>query len=414
MSNATDRCDDWDQVQLGAVLGRIDSGVSVTGGPRPAREKEHGILTLSAVVSGHFDAGANKVVLNGEIDSLGPTVCKNTILISRSNTLDLVGRTVFVSEEHNRLHLPDLLWALHVADPDRSCPRWLHYYLSAPQQRRALQILSAGTSANMKKLSMRRLRTLSITLPPISEQRAHAQILRSWDQAELNCDRQLRKARRVKCGLMQQLLSGKRRFPEFRGQPWRHCRLRDIATECNETGGDSLGRDRVMGVTKTRGIVPMEDRLIGDVARYQIVRKDWFAYNPMRLNIGSIARWRDDDPVLVSPDYVVFRCLDGELDPGYLDQYRRAHQWHSFMQACGAGSVRVRIYFNDLGRHKMHLPPIDEQRRIAEVLSTLDREIELLTDLHETLQEQKKGLMQQLLTGKVRVPESMLKETAHA
>lgn len=253
-----------------------------------------------------------------------------------------------------------------------------------------------------------------LSLPSPEEQTAIADLVRLWHRACYRLLHLIKARRKLKQGLLQQLLTGERRFPGFRAQPWRDCRLRDVAAECNEPGRGSLGRDRIMGVTKKRGIVPMEDRLIGSVDRYQVVRNDWFAYNPMRLNIGSIARWYGEAPVLVSPDYVVFRCLDGELDPGYLDQYRRAHQWQSFMRACGAGSVRVRIYFNDLGRHKMHLPPIAEQRRIAEVLNTLDREIQLLTDLHRSLREQKNGLMQKLLTGQLRVPTSLLKEAVHA
>src|SRR5690606_4429130 len=148
-----------------------------------------------------------------------------------------------------------------------------------------------------------------LPLAPLKEQRRIAEILGTWDSQMQRIKAIARARRKLKRGLLQQLLTGERRFPEFRDQPWRNCRLRDVATECNEPGRGKLGRDRIMGVTKSRGIVPMEDRLIGSVDRYQIVRKDWFAYNPMRLNIGSIARWRGRAPVLVSPDYVVFRCL---------------------------------------------------------------------------------------------------------
>jgi len=266
----------------------------------------------------------------------------------------------------------------------------------------------ASQTTSIAHLGVDRFAKLKVRVPSTREQAEIATVLNVWSHAENTVRRTLKRRRKLKRGLLQQLLTGERRFPEFRDQPWRHCRLRDVATECNEPGRGTLARDRIMGVTKSRGIVPMEDRLIGTVDRYQVVRKDWFAYNPMRLNIGSIARWRGEAPVLVSPDYVVFRCIDGELDPSYCDQYRKAHQWQSFMRACGAGSVRVRIYFNDLGRHKMHLPPIAEQQRIAEVLGTLDHEMQLLTDLHVAMKEQKKGLMQQLLTGTVRVPASML------
>ena len=105
-----------------------------------------------------------------------------------------------------------------------------------------------------------------------------------------------------------------------------------------------------MGVTKAAGMVPMKERVIGSsLERYKVVQKDWLAYNPMRLNIGSIARWADEEQVLVSPDYVVFRCLEEPADPGlapeYLDQLRRSDEWEQHVSVAGNGSVRIRIYY---------------------------------------------------------------------
>jgi type I restriction enzyme S subunit len=209
---------------------------------------------------------------------------------------------------------------------------------------------------------------------------------------------------------MQQLLVGRRRFPEYADEAWRDVRLRDVAEVVCLRNRGALGRDSVKAVTKASGMVPMRPELIaGSIERYQIVHPDAFAYNPMRLNIGSIARWRGSDEVLVSPDYVVFRCKSDQLDPAYLDQFRRSHTWSSFMSACGNGSVRVRIWFDDLGVMKLKLPPLAEQRKIAAVLATADREIDLLEQQLAALREQKKGLMQRLLTGRVRVSGDRLK-----
>jgi type I restriction enzyme S subunit len=208
---------------------------------------------------------------------------------------------------------------------------------------------------------------------------------------------------------MQQLLTGKRRFPEFEGK-WTKVRLDDVAEESSERNRGRLGTDSVMAVTKAEGIVPMRERTIAaDIDRYSLVRKNDFAYNPMRLNIGSIARWTGDRDILVSPDYVVFRCKGissdgGGIDPDFLDQYRCSPLWERYVTSSGNGSVRVRIYFDDLGRMKLDLPPLPEQRKIADFLMTSDREIELLRKELEALKTQKKGLMQKLLTGQIRVP----------
>ena len=195
-------------------------------------------------------------------------------------------------------------------------------------------------------------------------------------------------------------LTPKLRFPKFIGQPLRRLELKDVTAESTVRNAETLPVASVMGVTKAEGIVPMEERLIAaDIARYKIVRKDWFAYNPMRLNIGSIARWKGDNDILVSPDYVVFNCLeeaDPALDPDYLDQFRQTGTWENFVTEGGDGSVRVRIYYKDIARIQLTLPSLAEQRKIAECLTSLDELIATEGRKLEALRAHKTGLMQQI------------------
>ena len=203
---------------------------------------------------------------------------------------------------------------------------------------------------------------------------------------------------------MQQLLRGRKRFTEFKGEPWREVRLGDVTTESSLRNDGRVDRTPLMAVTKAEGIIPMRERVQGEsLDRCKLVKTGWFAYNPMRINIGSIAQWRGKHEVMVSGDYAVFRCNEDRLDPCWLEQFRRAHHWESYVRSSGNGSVRVRIWFSDLGRLKVKLPSVTEQRRIVAVLETCDREIELLHKQLHALKEQKRGLMQKLLTGEVRV-----------
>ncbi len=244
--------------------------------------------------------------------------------------------------------------------------------------------------------------------PPHAEQIAIARVLSTWDRGIWQLTDLIAAKVRLKQGLMQQLLTGKRRFEGFRDQ-WTAVQLRDVATECDVRNRGLLGVESVMAVTKAEGIVPMRERTIGaDITRYLVVRRNWFAYNPMRINIDSIARWGGHNNILVSPDYVVFRCKEANgdhpaIDPDYLDHVRRSGIWEKFVTAAGNGSVRVPIYFSNLGHLKFQLPSLPEQRKIATFLNTADREINLLRKQLEALKQQKKGLMQKLLTGEVRV-----------
>lgn len=192
----------------------------------------------------------------------------------------------------------------------------------------------------------------------------------------------------------------KLRFPEFVGHPLQVLRLDDATAESTERIGSGQASLQIMGVSKVEGIVPMEERIVAaDTARYKFVRKNWFAYNPMRLNIGSIARWQGDDNILVSPDYVVFKCKSSgphRLDPAYLDHFRRSEAWEDFVSEKGDGSVRVRIYYKDLARLRLALPSYSEQQKIGDCLDSADALIAAQGRKVEALKSHKKGLMQQL------------------
>jgi len=200
------------------------------------------------------------------------------------------------------------------------------------------------------------------------------------------------------------VLEPKLRFPEFSGQPVQNLHLGDATTESTERNGSSQAAAQIMGVSKVEGIVPMQERIVAaDTARYKFVRKDWFAYNPMRLNIGSIARWKGDDNILVSPDYVVFRCKSGgphRLNPAYLDHFRRSDAWEDFVSERGDGSVRVRIYYKDLARLQLALPTFPEQQKIADCLNSVEALIAAQGRKVEALRAHKEGLMQQLFSQK--------------
>lgn len=192
----------------------------------------------------------------------------------------------------------------------------------------------------------------------------------------------------------------KLRFPEFRAAPLRTVHLGDVTEEGRHRNGNKHSAASVMGVSKADGIVPMEARLIAaDIERYKIVEHDWFAYNPMRLNIGSIARWQGGREILVSPDYVVFKCIaddDSGISPDYVDQFRQTKAWDEFVNEGGDGGVRIRIYYKDIARIPLALPSPAEQQKVADCLSSLDELIAAQGRKVESLKTHKKGLMQQL------------------
>lgn len=328
------------------------------------------------------------------------------LLFVRSNgNRALIGRVLFIRNLTERVGHSGFTIKARVFSPELD-PLFAALFFTSDLAK--TQIFKHGSGTNISNLSQEILSDVRMPLPALAEQNVIVEILMTWARGIRQLSDLITAKLRFKQGLVQQLLTGRRRFKEF-GDEWQTVHLKDVAEECEERNRGRLGTDSVMAVKKVEGIVPMRERTIAaDIDRYSVVKKNYFAYNPMRLNIGSIARWSGDHDVLVSPDYVVFHCkkpTEGRpaIDTGFLDQYRRSSLWERYVTSSGNGSVRVRIYFSDLGGMKLDLPSMAEQRKIAAALNTADREIDLLRKELDALKTQKKGLMQKLLTGQVRV-----------
>lgn len=279
--------------------------------------------------------------------------------------------------------------------------RYLTQLLQLQKIRHYFFTLSNG--ATRFGLGIEMIRMASFDLPSISEQRKIADILSTWDEALENLDSLIVAKNRQKQALMQQLLTGKTRVKGAKGK-WKKVHLGELAENRSDQNKGKFGTELLYGVTKADGVVPMRDHVKGEsFHRCKLLEHDWFAYNPMRINIGSIARWQGNKTVMVSGDYVVFRCFENRLSPAYLDHLRQSWMWHSFVTQGGNGSVRIRIYFSDLAEFTFPCPPIEEQQRIATILDTADQELTLLRTQRQSLDQQKRGLMQRLLTGKIRV-----------
>ncbi|MBC8547576.1 restriction endonuclease subunit S [Clostridiaceae bacterium NSJ-31] len=118
-----------------------------------------------------------------------------------------------------------------------------------------------------------------------------------------------------------------------------------------------------------------------DKSTYKIVPKGYFAYNPSRINVGSIDWQKYEARVIVSPLYIVFSVSD-RLDQQYLLHYLKSDIMLSFIKEYATGSVRDNLKLSDLGKFPINLRPMEEQRRIA---ATLDKVSDLIAKRHHQL-----------------------------
>jgi type I restriction enzyme S subunit len=288
--------------------------------------------------------------------------------------------------------------AIRLSATSRVTPEFLQAWLN--HEKSAWRRI-AGSSRKDPNIAKSDISVFPVPIPPRKICGSLDAAIAFSDRAVQLLDQALHAKRAFKRGLMQQLLTGRMRFPEFRDRPWSTERFDRLCEEITERNGKMLGKDSVMGVIKGVGFEPMRARVRGrgELARYKVVPPGAFAYNPMRLNIGSIAYNCLGSPILVSPDYEVFRAKEGIADPAYVNQLRYSAPWSSFMKRAGAGSVRIRIYFADLSRLRVPAPSMGEQTRLANVLDLCDAEVDLLAAQRVQMKREKHALLSRVLFG---------------
>lgn len=246
--------------------------------------------------------------------------------------------------------------------------------------------------------------SLKIPLPPLPEQKAIAQVLSTADAAIHTTEKLISQKILRKKWLMQQLLTGKKRLMGFEGE-WKEVRLKDVTTNFSRRNKDLVDA-KVYSVTNKSGFVLQSDHFEGkvageDLSNYKIIKKNEFAYNPARVNVGSLAYFEEEIGV-ISSLYVCFKTTKDVLDYFLLQFLQIDHTKHR-IEALGEGGVRVYLWYDLFSKIKIKIPTIEEQTGIAQVLQAADKEISLLKAKAGKLREQKKGLMQVLLTGKIRL-----------
>lgn len=251
------------------------------------------------------------------------------------------------------------------------------------------------------------LSKVKILFPPLSEQNKIASLLRTWEEGISKTVQLIIQKENRKKWLLQNLLTGKRRLKGY-NEKWREIHIRDIAKEVSIKNKNDK-QLVVLSCTKYNGLVSSLEyfgRKIfsDDVSTYKVVLKHHFAYATNHIEEGSIGYQESYDEALISPMYTVFKTDSSVNDHFFyrlLKSYPMVYQYQNRME--GSIDRRGGLRWDAFSIIRCHLPSLEEQAAIAQVLQTVDIEINMLQAKAEKLREQKKGLMQVLLTGKKRL-----------
>lgn len=283
----------------------------------------------------------------------------------------------------------------------QQCNRFIYYHTISYPFRKRLESQMTG-SAGQKRVSADSISSYKIPLPPLAEQEKIAEILSTWDKAIDKQTQLIEKLELRKKGLMQQLLTGKKRLPGFTGE-WKKVKagliFKSVSIRSNK-------QDILLSATQEHGVIPrdmLESRVTmptGDLSSFKLVDVGDFVIS-LRSFEGGIeySQYRG----VVSPAYTVLKkALD--VNSAFYKAYFKSND---FIQRLSVAVIGIRdgkqISYSDFAYIKIPFPALQEQTAIANILSSCDEEIRLAQDKLAAMKEQKKGLMQVLLTGKKRV-----------
>jgi type I restriction enzyme, S subunit len=403
---------DWGSAVLSDIIANLESGVSVSGEDRPANANESGVLRVSAVSKGRFFPKENKAILPADLKRARMRPRAGAILVSRSNTPDLVGESARVPASFPNLFLPDKLWQVCLRPETPTDEGWLSYVLQFPDVRRLISERASGTSKSMRNISKPSFLSIPIPLPPLPEQRRIADILSTWDRAIETLESLIAAKERRKQALMQHLLTGKMRLPEFTQDKWRKVRMSEILERVFRP--IDWHADKQLSLVSLRrrcgGLFRRPDMLGAEYKTQDLheLKTDDFLISKRQVSHGAWGIVSSEfEGSHVSKEYAIFVNKDSrKLHMPFFAWLAQTPRMIRLARVASTGVHIEKLIFDPVVflRESISIPPtIKEQQAIASVLDTADRELTLHRQHLATLRTQKRGLMKLLLTGAVRV-----------
>lgn len=382
---------DWEIKKLGD-LGKVVSGLTYS--PDDICE-ETGVLVLrsSNVQGGQITFDDNVFVKVKERD-FNPVVNGDILICVRNGSKSLIGKCALINEK-----AAGLAFGAFMAIYRGKYNNYLIHVFNTDIYNREIH---RNLGATINSINGSDLKEFKIPLPPLPEQKAIAQVLSTADATIHTTEKLIAQKELRKKWLMQQLLTGKKRLKGFGGE-WKKLGAGEIFKSITKKG---FADEELLSATQDRGMIPrtmLEGRVTMPTTGtegFKLVEIGDFVISLRSFQGGlEYSYYRG----LVSPAYTVLKPKK-EINEEFYKQYFKSYE---FIGRLATAVIGIRdgkqISYDDFCIVKIPNPTIEEQTAIAQVLLVVDKEISLLKAKAKKLREQKKGLMQQLLTGKKRL-----------
>ena len=377
------------------------------------------ILKTSCLAAGEFDPDEAKPILREDLHRARCSPTADSIIVSRMNTPNLVGEVGYVGRNYPDLFLPDRLWLARPKRGGRTDMRWLAYNLSSGAGSRTVRGLATGTSNSMKNIPKGRLLSLDLAVPAPEEQTHIADALEHVSNLVSALERLIIKKQSIAQGMRQQLLTGRTRLPGFVA-PWRPVRLGDAGMTYGGLSGktkDDFGHGPASFVTFMEVIAGprlagrrLERVVVRRNERQNRVERNDVLFNGSSETPGEVALSAVVDFEPSATTYLNSFCYGyrvnrrDSLDPTYLAYFFRSGGGRELVSSLAQGATRYNIAKTKFLELMPEFPPLDEQLAVANVLRDADDDIAAAAERLSKAKAIKQGMMQQLLSGRVRLP----------
>ena len=377
---------EWKKSTIGSLSTKVGSGVTPRGGETVYKSEGHSFVRSQNVGWGHL-----------QLDDIA-FIDKETHLRQKNTELQLddvllnitgasIGRSALVNKQIAGGNVNQHVCIIRTKD--NLVPAFLCNFLLSNHGQKQIDSFQAG--GNRQGLNFEQIRSIKITIPSTKEQTKIATLLHLIDERIATQNKIIEDLKKLKSAIIEK---------EYTHKTKSNSHIGDFIEQTSKRNKNRAIQN-VLSVSNRQGFIQQseqfENRSVAsdDTSSYKIVKKNNFAFNPARINVGSIARLTTFDRGIVSPMYICFRTKD-TLFPEYLDYYFETKQFFIEIQKRLEGSVRQCLSFEGLCNIPLCIPTIEVQQQVGKQLSTLVQEIKLEINFLELLQRQKKFLLHQM------------------
>ena len=397
--------DPWEQRKLAELTKTITTGKSVNSDEGEVSDGNIGVLKTSCVSYDRFNPSESKPVVKSEQQLVKCAVEKDSVIVSRMNTPERVGACGYVSTDFPNLFLPDRLWKLKFQDTVDTY--FVYMMLVSSAYKEKITSMASGTSGSMYNIPKETFLNLQLVIPAkIDEQKQLGKILKKIDTLITLHQRKYEKLVNIKKSMLDKMFpQNGASVPEIRFKsftdPWEQRKFSDITFPAGEKNRDNLPLESY-SITNEHGFIPQDEKFENggtmreaDKRMYYIVSPNSFAYNPARINVGSIGYQNTGKDVIVSSLYEVFKTSD-DVDDRLLWHWFKSPDFQKLIFQLQEGGVRLYFYYDKLCMGTVSLPSLEEQRKIGQFFDSLDTLITLHQRKLEKLQNIKKSCLEKM------------------